>query len=279
MTMPVFKQTEETTSWGTVWNFVSEDSTCKFSLYMYSDDPDDCYLSNVWVEPSKRGRGLGNIILDMAEKTALEFGADELRLEVEQENEFAENWYSRHGYEEMSNPGTKPSRKWMKKELIEKMTETKIPGLKKITMLYESVFSQASLREAAEGIASVQGLEHMARSEIVEIILEQVHERLADANVMEDEVSVLDAVIVGSRGRGTARDDSDLDVVLAYEGTMREDDLFNILNDPDYENGKISVEGFDVDVNPVRKEESGTLEQVLKKSNEYDRKILAGSGR
>ena len=116
----------------------------------------------------------------------------------------------------------------------------------------------------------------MTDEEIKDAVMAQIKTRLEDADVMmPDEVNIVDLAITGSRGRGTARDDSDLDVVLAYTGTMREDDLYNILHDPDYEDGEIFVDGFTVDVNPVHPDKSGTLEQVLKKHKEYDKEILA----
>lgn len=123
--------------------------------------------------------------------------------------------------------------------------------------------------------SNIQGLEGMSEEEIKDIVLGQIEERLSAADVFEDEVSITGIAVIGSRGRGTAREDSDLDVLLGYEGSVREDDMFAILNDEDYEYGKISVNGLDVDVNPVRKEESGTFEQALEKAKQYDKEILA----
>jgi len=130
-------------------------------------------------------------------------------------------------------------------------------------------------RELVSEARTVQGAS-MTDEEIKDAVMAQIKTRLEDADVMmPDEVNIVDLAITGSRGRGTARDDSDLDVVLAYTGTMREDDLYNILHDPDYEDGEIFVDGFTVDVNPVHPDKSGTLEQVLKKHKEYDKEILA----
>jgi len=125
---------------------------------------------------------------------------------------------------------------------------------------------------------SVQGLEDLSQEEIEQILLDQIEERLSAADVFEDEASVTGIAVIGSRGRGTAREDSDLDVLLGYEGSIREDDMFAILNDPDYETGKISINGLEVDVNPVREEESGTFEQALEKAKKYDKEIIAKNG-
>jgi len=257
-------------SWGTIWYFKAGDGSCEFALYLYKDDPDDCYLSNVWVEKSKRGEGLGNQLLEMAEKTAAALGASELRLEVEKDNPFARDWYLRHGFKKMDNPGTKASRTWMKK----KLTESKRKIMKNISMLYESVFSQQALEEAADGIKSIQGLEHLSRKEIEDMILDQIKERFSENDVTENEAAIVGIAINGSRGRHTARDDSDLDVVMEFSGSMKEDDVYNILHDPDSEFGEISIDGITVDVNPVKKEKSGSLKDVMARSAEYDKKFI-----
>jgi predicted nucleotidyltransferase len=71
--------------------------------------------------------------------------------------------------------------------------------------------------------------------------------------------------IHGSRNRGDAREDSDLDVVVEYEGDFKEDALFNMLNEEPLE-----IEGITVDINPIRKEETGTLDKYMERSREYD---------
>ena len=48
-------------------------------------------------------------------------------------------------------------------------------------------------------------------------------------NKYDMDIRIVDVVIAGSRCRGLERKDSDLDVVVEYEGKEREDDVFNIL--------------------------------------------------
>ena len=57
---------KETTDWGVIHYYKND--YCRFALYAYNDDKNTMYLSNVKVEQSARGRGLGNKILELADK-------------------------------------------------------------------------------------------------------------------------------------------------------------------------------------------------------------------
>lgn len=71
--------------------------------------------------------------------------------------------------------------------------------------------------------------------------------------------------LCGSRTRdGLYNEDSDVDVVIAYEGTVREDDLFSVLNEAGYKVGNMKV-----DMNPIRPDKTGALEEFLEKSDRY----------
>ena len=63
----------------------------------------------------------------------------------------------------------------------------------------------------------------------------------------EEEFKYIDMELVGSRISGTNRENSDLDVVLYYSGTMREDGLFNLLND---DSSRLYIGDIVVDINP-----------------------------
>lgn len=90
-----------------------------------------------------------------------------------------------------------------------------------------------------------------------------IEEKLADAGI--NGVTIKGMALHGSRLRGDAREDSDLDVVVEYEGDMSEDGLFNILNDE-----PMVIEGVRVDVNPITRGKSGTLDQYMARSRQYD---------
>jgi predicted nucleotidyltransferase len=75
--------------------------------------------------------------------------------------------------------------------------------------------------------------------------------------------------------RGDFRPDSDIDVVVFYDGKTREDALFDILNeDPD----RITIEGHQVDLNPVKVRNQSDINRYKQKSDKYDKEKLASNG-
>lgn len=109
---------------------------------------------------------------------------------------------------------------------------------------------------------SEAGLNGMSRSEIEETVW-----AIAQAEIMENDLDArIQAVrVYGSRTRdGLYNEESDVDVVIAYEGTAREDDLFSVLNEAGYKVGNMRV-----DMNPIRPDKTGTLEDFLEKSEWY----------
>lgn len=106
------------------------------------------------------------------------------------------------------------------------------------------------------------GLNGMSRSEIEETVW-----AIAQAEIIENDLDArIQAVrVYGSRTRdGLYKEASDVDVVIAYEGTVCEDDLFSALNEAGYKVGNMRV-----DMNPIRPDKTGTLEEFLEKSERY----------
>ena len=68
------------------------------------------------------------------------------------------------------------------------------------------------------------------------------------------EFRVKAVALYGSRMTGKNRANSDLDVLIQYEGDAREDDLFNALN-----RQALFIEGVRIDFNPIKPEKSGTI--------------------
>ena len=60
------------------------------------------------------------------------------------------------------------------------------------------------------------------------------------------DIEIIDIELYGSRTKEAARKDSDLDILLEYKGNIREDDLFNILNDD-----PLYIDDIKVDINPI----------------------------
>ena len=73
----------------------------------------------------------------------------------------------------------------------------------------------------------------------------------------------------GSRARGTNRDDSDLDALMFYKGSEREDDVFNALHDDD----ELEIDGIKVDVNPKRIRNQEDIDRAKSRSKKYDAEI------
>lgn len=112
-------------------------------------------------------------------------------------------------------------------------------------------------------------------NEIDDDLSEYVREyaqNLIDENDFDAEI--LDVRFYGSRVRGDFKDNSDLDAVLYYAGSEREDDMFNLLNDND---DRLRIDGILVDINPIRDEESGTIESYMRRSHQYNKEHLSES--
>lgn len=106
------------------------------------------------------------------------------------------------------------------------------------------------------------GLNGMSRSEIEETVW-----AIVQSEIIENDLDArIQAVrVYGSRTRdGLYNEESDVDVVIAYEGTAREDDLFSVLDEAGYKVGNMRV-----DMNPIRPDKTGTLKDFLEKSDRY----------
>ena len=126
--------------------------------------------------------------------------------------------------------------------------------------------STNELNDTRFSLSEIQGLEGYTEQEIKDISNNYIQNILTQNGI--DDVEIVDSAIHGSRNRGTARADSDLDLVVQYEGDIREDDLFNALNDNGEDN--LYIEGIKVDINPIQED----LSSYMERSNKYDQEIL-----
>ena len=78
------------------------------------------------------------------------------------------------------------------------------------------------------------------------------------------DAEIVDVVVSRSRCRGIEKENSDLDVVVEYTGSTREDDLFNMLHED-----SIYIAGIQVDINPITEGRTGTLETYLPEVETY----------
>lgn len=72
------------------------------------------------------------------------------------------------------------------------------------------------------------------------------------------------AAVTGSRSRGLENADSDIDVVIEVDSDLKEDALFNIIHDEEF-----TLSGYTIDINPIKADETGTLETYLPRAEAY----------
>lgn len=106
--------TIETTDWGIVYYY--RNYCYRFALYTYNDDRDTIYLSNVNVRQSVRGRGLGNKILELANKEARRHGYTIICLKS-LKSSWVHDWYANHGYNDFCYDVEDADYVWMKHTL------------------------------------------------------------------------------------------------------------------------------------------------------------------
>ena len=111
----------------------------------------------------------------------------------------------------------------------------------------------------------IQGLEGYTEDEILADVRAFIEQQLEDAGI--EGVTIKGMALHGSRMRGDARPDSDLDVVVEYEGDISEDSFFNLVN---YDLNFRGPNGIIIDINPITRGKSGTLEQYMERSRRYD---------
>ena len=95
----------------------------------------------------------------------------------------------------------------------------------------------------------------------------EVEELLRQEMIDNEIAGDIEAVVLyGSRSRGLeTSEDADIDIVVQINNAeLKEDALFNLFSDMD-----IEIDGIPVDVNPIRPEETGTLEDYLPKAEAY----------
>lgn len=110
-------------------------------------------------------------------------------------------------------------------------------------------------------------------STTIEEIKDYVQYQLEDIiNDNDLDVEIIELYVHGSRINGNPHKDSDLDVVLYYKGSIKEDALFNILHDDDYVED-LTYDKVYIDINPIRDEETGSLDDYIKNDKKYKKVV------
>ena len=106
---------KEKTDFGNVWYISSNPKGIfRFAIYRYDDDKKTIYLSNVFVDKEHRKEGIGNAILNAADKIAKKMNADSICLKVKRDS-FVYEWYKRYGYSDLCVDDEDKEFMWMVK--------------------------------------------------------------------------------------------------------------------------------------------------------------------
>ncbi len=143
-------------------------------------------------------------------------------------------------------------------DLMEKVDEK---GQEEIRVVKSDQEIVADFRAKTEELFDPKPLDGMTPATIEEAVREKVIQIAEDYGL---DVTVEDVIVSGSRCRGLENAESDLDVVVSYSGSEREDDLFNTLKDEHMYFGKVEL-----DINPINVTETGTLAQYLPGVEKY----------
>lgn len=109
--------------------------------------------------------------------------------------------------------------------------------------------------------------------ENIEVMLSEDVQEILDANfVDESEFKFEDIKIYGSYLKGTNKSTSDLDVLVQYSGSMREDDAFNMFADAKIKLQNALGKNVKVDINPINTEKSGTIDEHLEHLDRLENK-------
>ena len=143
-------------------------------------------------------------------------------------------------------------------DLMEKADEK---GQEEIRAVKSDQEIVADFRAKTEEMFDPKPLDGMTPATIEEAVREKVIQIAEDYGL---DVTVEDVIVSGSRCRGLENAESDLDVVVSYSGSEREDDLFNTLKDEHMYFGKVEL-----DINPINTAETGALAQYLPGVEKY----------
>lgn len=122
------------------------------------------------------------------------------------------------------------------------------------------------VRVVHNGSLSIDGFERYSYNDICHIVLSYLSNCIDE---YEMDCSIKAIAIYGSRNRHTANSESDLDIVVEYDGEEREDDCFNIFN-----NSPLLIDSIKVDINPISNYKTGSIDFFLEKSRLYDVELI-----
>ena len=132
---------------------------------------------------------------------------------------------------------------------------------------YQSAYNEASALFDKFG---------QSEEELTNMILADVKNTILENNLSEEEFNLVGVKLYGSFSTGRNNNNSDIDFLVEYSGSMREDDAFNMFADlklkiPD-KNGK----NIKVDINPIKADVSGTIDDYIEKNKNFVKTYYQG---
>lgn len=154
--------------------------------------------------------------------------------------------------------------------LFRKWTETKAKSERPEKPLTKHMKKKIEINDAGlnEEIGSPNtitiGNEVFKVNELEDYLKAKIEEILSD-NYFDD-VKIVGVKLIGSYMRGEQNVNSDIDVLVEYNGNAREDVLFNVLND---EENKIYINGVELYINPITPGKSGTISEFERRNSGF----------
>ena len=143
-------------------------------------------------------------------------------------------------------------------DLMEKTGAVGLAEVEKVKSTQEII---EDFRSNTERMFRPERVDGMRPSDIEEAVRDRVQQMIDE---YELDAKIEDVIVSGSRSRGLDNENSDLDVVVSFSGTEREDDFFNILHDE-----KMYFGSVELDINPIGTEQTGTLAEYLPGVEKY----------
>jgi predicted nucleotidyltransferase len=143
-------------------------------------------------------------------------------------------------------------------KLMEKTNEVALTGIEAAKLAQKIV---EDFRSDTERLFHSEKMDGMRPSDIEETVRELTQQMIDD---YEMDAKIEDVIVSGSRSRGLENENSDIDVVVSFSGSEREDDFFNVLHDE-----KMYFGSIELDINPINTEKTGTLAEYLPGVEKY----------
>lgn len=103
----------------------------------------------------------------------------------------------------------------------------------------------------------------MSADDLTDMVKADIKNILQEADVSPEEFNFEDIRVYGSYTKGKNKETSDLDFIVQYTGTMKEDAAFNLLHDEDLTIEDKNGRTVTIDINPINRELSGTIDEYI----------------